>query len=93
MGTLYDQQPRKYRDVDMDQCNYFFDDVKTLMKKHKMTNQDIISGLKVLELRRQNDLFVSNGDIHDEQMGGIGKELSEISSSLRGIAEEIDNNV
>ncbi|MDZ7817414.1 MAG: hypothetical protein U5K55_01860 [Aliarcobacter sp.] len=90
MGTLYTQELRMTYDLDMEQCNEFFDDVQTLTKSHKMTNQEIIEGLKVLELRRKNDLFVNNGDIYDEQIAGIGKELSKISSSLKEITEEIN---
>ena len=64
-------------------------EVKELAKKHKMTETEILNGLKVLELKRKNDLFVANGDIHDEQIAGIGKELQEISSSLGEIAYSI----
>jgi len=64
--------------------------VKELAKKHKLTTTEIINGLKVLELQRRNDLFVANGDIHDEQIAGIGEEFQGISSSLREIAEAIE---
>ena len=92
MGTLYDQKPREFYNIDMNQSNEFFEDVKTLTKKHKMTNQEIIEGLKVLELKRKNELFVHNGDIQDEQIAGIGKELAEMSYSLKAIAEEINQH-
>ena len=90
MGTLYHQDPRKYQEITTDNKKYFFEEVKELAKKHKLTTTEIINGLKVLELQRRNDLFVANGDIHDEQIAGIGEEFQGISSSLREIAEAIE---
>ena len=46
-----------------------------------------------MELKRKNDLYVNNGNIHDEQMSGIGKELSKLCSSLDDAVEEINNKV
>jgi len=91
MGTLYNQQEREYRNINKNEAGIFFEDMLSLAKQYKLTNQEVISGLKVLELRRQNNLYVNNGDIHDEQMSGIGKELSGVSSSLDAIAESITN--
>ncbi|HHD80446.1 MAG TPA: hypothetical protein ENK99_02395 [Campylobacterales bacterium] len=89
MGTLYNQPPRDYTKITISDKNHFFEEVKALSKKHKMTTDEIINGLKILELRRRNDLFVNNGDIYDEQIAGIGHEFQDISSSLREIAESI----
>ena len=91
MGTLYSQEPRKYWNITTSNANSFFEEIKELSKKHKMTTSEIIDGLQVLELRRKNDLYVSNGDIHDEQIAGIGQEFQEIASSLREISESIGN--
>ena len=90
MGTLYDQLERKHLKVTKEDTNDFFEEVQELAKKHKMTETDIINGLKVLELKRKNDLFVANGDTYDEQIAGIGQEFQNISSSLREISEAIE---
>ena len=40
-------------------------------------------------MERANSLYVANGDIHDEQMAGIGELLSELNSSISEIAESL----
>jgi len=91
MGTLYSQSERDYKEIDIHSKNEFFREVLELSKEHKIGADNIIEGLKVLELRRQNDLYVSNGDIHDEQMAGLGEEFQNISSAINNIAENIKN--
>jgi len=91
MGTLYEQPPREYSKIITSETNYFFEEIKELSKKHKMTTTEIIDGLKLLELRRKNDLYVSNGDIYDVQIAGIGQEFQKIASSLTEISESIEN--
>ena len=70
MGTLLNQperQAKRYYDNDV---NNFFEEIKDKAEKFKMSTSEIIEGYKVLEARRQNDLYHANGDIHDEQMQG-----------------------
>ncbi len=91
MGTLYDQKPRTIRNITRLDEDYFFEEIIELSKKYKMTHQDVINGLKVLELKRRNDLFVDNADIYDEQIAGIGQEFQKISSALDSIASAIED--
>ncbi len=88
MGTLYNQQARQKHDSY--DINVFLDKVTEISKKYKMEKKDVISSFKTLEIRRQNDLYLSNGDIYDEQMSGIGQEIKSISSALQEIAQSID---
>ncbi len=91
MGTLYTQAVRKDEEIYGEAIDNFFEKVLRLAKKHNIKEQDIIEGLKVLELKRKNNLFRNNGDIHDEQMAGMGKEIQSISTALENIAEAINN--
>jgi hypothetical protein len=91
MGTLYEQKPRQYNNVDSKQVSYLLEEVSELAKKHKITQKDVLEDYKILEIRRKNDLFVSNGDIHDKQISGIGRELQQIGSSLVQLAEATEN--
>ncbi|WP_324172285.1 hypothetical protein [Sulfurimonas sp.] len=91
MGTLYDQEPRDYKRVEISRVNYFLDEVSELATKYKMERKDIIEAFKAVELARQNDLYVANGDIHDEQMAGIGQAVQEIGERLHQIADAIES--
>lgn len=93
MGTLFNQQPRQFRDINFNEIDSFLNDIAELAKKHKMEKKDIIDAYKTLELKRQNNLYVENGDIYDEQMSGIGKILQEISSNLARMVELSENNI
>ena len=90
MGTLYDQQPRDYRYVSIKDVGGFLEEASELVKKHKVSVSDVIEAHKVLELKRRNDLYVANGDIYDEQMGGIGKEIQKVADSIEKLSESIE---
>ena len=82
MGTLFDQDERDYRRINKGDIEAFLLDSLELAKKHKVSITDVIKAANVLQLERRNDLFVSNGDIFDEQMAGVGELLKELINSL-----------
>lgn len=82
MGTLFNQPERKLFRVSTDHLDSFLKDITSLSKKHGIPVSDAIAAARVLELERQNDLYVSNGDIFDEQIAGIGELLEKISSAI-----------
>lgn len=82
MGTLFNQPVRDYRRVSSDHLDSFLTDIAALSKKHGVSVSDAIAAARVLELARRNDLYVSNGDIFDEQMAGLGELLEKISSAI-----------
>ena len=53
-----------------------------LSKKHKISTNEVIHAVEVLELRRKNDLYVANGDTFDEQMAGLGNLLQDLNNIL-----------
>ncbi len=90
MGTLYDQQPRDYKPVSIEHVGGFLNEVSELVKKHKVSVADVIEAHKVLELKRRNDLYVANGDIYDELMAGIGKEIQKVADSIEKLSDSIE---
>lgn len=82
MGTLFNQPKRKYQSISSDHLDSFIQDIASLSKKHGISVSDAIAAARVLELSRQNDLYVSNGDIFDEQIAGIGELLEKMSSAI-----------
>jgi hypothetical protein len=82
MGTLFSQQERNYRSVSNESVDGFLKDAAKLAKKHNVTVADVIATATLLQLERKNDLYVANGDIHDEQMAGVGEILQRIATAL-----------
>ena len=80
MGTIGNQPARNQFDQDL---SSFIDELVELGKKKKLTIDQVIGAYKVLELQRQNNIAIQDGDYFDEQMGGIGDKLSEIASAIR----------
>lgn len=85
MGTLLNQPIR-------DRFDFYYDHLigraEFLIETSKglgITLDQLIEIVKTMEMERQNDLYVSNGDIHDEQMSGIG----EIGNSIIGLLIDI----
>lgn len=83
MGTLFNQSERRWARVSNDILDDFLSDVVNLAKKHKISVTDVIAAKQALEIERQNNLYVANGDTFDEQMMGFGELLQEISATLR----------
>lgn len=73
---------RQYHEVDINEVSQFLNSVSELAEEHNLEKKDIIEAYKVVELRRKNNLFVSNGDIHDEQIKFISSLLKQISDRL-----------
>jgi len=100
MGTLFHQEPRRplrfngpkgctenQRIVD------FIDLLKETAKVHKLTINQTLKVMEILSNERRNDLYYENGDIHDEQMAGLGevfqKGFADLSTSIEILGEKI----
>lgn len=86
MGTLGNQTERNQYRTNSETLSYFLEDAADLAKKHKISIEAVISAKHALELERQNNIAVQNGDYTDEQAGGIGDILSRIASALEAEA-------
>ena len=85
MGTLLNQPIRARFDFDSDHLIGRAEFLIETSKGLGITLDQLIEIVKTMEMERQNDLYVSNGDIHDEQMSGIG----EIGNSIIGLLIDI----
>ena len=88
MGTLLEQPVR--RDQEYSE-NIEIEKVKTLSYKHEISIQETIDILKFLEMKRQNDLYQANGDIHDEQMAGLGELLTSLNQNIESIVTILED--
>jgi hypothetical protein len=91
MGTLQHQDVRNWHSItDKDIIDYS----EMVIKISTKTNLSIDQVIKIAEIKqseRRNNLYVTNGDIHDEQMSGIGALLEQIDSSLEKLADAVSN--
>lgn len=60
-------------------------DIKDLSKKHGLTILETIEILKFLEIKRENSLFLANGNAHDDQMQGIGELLTSLNKNIKSL--------
>jgi len=82
MGTLEHQPPRNPRTIDLQQLDNLLSDASEVASNHSVSIEVVISAKHALELERQNDLKVADGDAKDEQLSGFGSLLTDISLSL-----------
>ena len=66
MWTLFNQQPRKNHNYDLYEE---IEEFKHIAEKNKISYSELLETIKILELRRKNDLYIDNWDILDEQLG------------------------
>lgn len=86
MGTLGNQSVRDQYGISSESLGYFLEDAAELAKKHKVSIEVVVNAKHALELERQNNIAVQNGDFTDEQAGGIGEILSRIATALESNA-------
>lgn len=91
MGTLQHQEPRKFHSINKEDIITSIETLKKIASQSKLSIDQVIKIVEIKELERKNDLYVANGDIHDEQMSGIGYLLEEISSNLKQLAYAVEN--
>lgn len=87
MGTLYNQPPRKSFYVSNEDIAYMYKQVTP--NGEKLTPTERIAVIHLLELRRQNDLYFANGDIHDEQLMGIGDNFQTINYHFESLLKTL----
>ncbi|MDR0763876.1 MAG: hypothetical protein LBF01_05210 [Bacteroidales bacterium] len=95
MGTLLDQRPRESHGLfDEAKIDSFISLLKDTSNKYKLSMEQTIDVFKLMSRERQNELYYVNGDIHDEQMTGLGKIFQDgfekISNSIDEISEKLD---
>ena len=83
MGTLKDQPVRKSYYVTRENVEQLIEEVLDISNHTGHPFESVLRVYELLETRRRNDLTKANGDIHDEQMAGIGDELTKISDAIR----------
>jgi hypothetical protein len=60
MGTLFDQKPRWWLEVEDKLLESSLSTAIQLAKKYKVSPSDVIALIQALELRRRNNLFIHN---------------------------------
>ena len=85
MGTLLNQTPRESCSISIEEFLWEIDVVVMASKESGLTIDQTIKMRSILARERANELYQQNGDIHDEQMAGIG----EIGNSIIGLLIDI----
>lgn len=85
MGTLFNQRPRDYCDIQMHYLDSFLHEMTCIAKKHGIPLSEVLKAREILEWKRANDLFVADGDSKDEQLMGFGELLKETNQCLSDI--------
>ncbi len=87
MGTLGNQRERNQYQSDK-YLDAFLKDANDLAKANKTTIDVVVQAKIALEMERQNNIAVQDGDYTDEQAGGFGEILNKIANSLEALAEK-----
>jgi hypothetical protein len=89
MGTLFEQPVRDRQHVTARDVLDHIDTMKNVAREADISLDQAIEVWRVMEQARANNLAVSNGDIHDEQMAGIGIGLEDMATALSNMAIEL----
>nr|WP_321405863.1 hypothetical protein [uncultured Carboxylicivirga sp.] len=82
MGTLKEQPVRQTLNISVEDNIRFLEELKEIESATGYSINTILESRKIMEYSRRNDLFVANGDIHDEQMSGLGDLLENLTQAV-----------
>jgi len=82
MGKLGNQQVRDNYNIANENIENLIEISLKIANKYKIELKDVLKAREVLELNRKNNLFATNGDYFDEQMGGFGEHFATLNQIL-----------
>jgi hypothetical protein len=89
MGTLFKQSARRYWEFDKVDLMNYIETLKEVAKKTELTIDQVIEVAKIKEQERTNNIYVANGDAHDEQMTGFGELFQEFNRCMDRLIEAV----
>jgi len=93
MGTLFNQEPRRYLKVREIEISDLLTVAKKQAKEHKIEVSLVLEAYRIKEMERRNNLYADNGDIFDEQMQGFGELFQELNQKLDRILSMKDEEL
>lgn len=93
MGTLMHQERRNKLTVTESNVAFLLEDAQKLAKKYKVDIAVVLEAYRIKEMERQNDLYVENGDVHDEQMTGFGKLIETFNGKMDFICNLLEDRM
>tara|TARA_R110002072_G_scaffold303067_1_gene492507 strand:- start:5263 stop:5559 length:297 start_codon:yes stop_codon:yes gene_type:complete len=85
MGTL-EQPPRKHKETSEVLIMQLITEIKDVASSKKIDFETTLRVYELAEQRRKNDLYVANGDIHDEQVFGMSQVLNELRHAIADLS-------
>jgi hypothetical protein len=89
MGTLMDQKPRVFLRVCEEDIIRFIENCNEIGRATGSSREQVFEAVRILEMRRKNDLYVNSGDVFDEQMAGFGELVTDLSEKLDAVRTAI----
>ena len=73
MGTLFDQKPRNRNSINDNIIIREINEIEQISIETGWTVENILKLKEIHEMERANNLYIDNGDAHDEQIADIGE--------------------
>ena len=93
MGTLYNEPPRNYFDIDLKYVKSDCEEIKKIAKETGLSVADVIEVYKIKTQNRSIDCYVDNGDKWDEQMAGFGELFKSFNAKLDVIVDFLESKL
>ena len=93
MGTLYNQPPRNYYDIDFKYVKSECEEIQKIAEETGMSVADVIEVYKIKTQNRSIDCYVENGDKWDEQLAGFGELFKSFNAKLDVIVDFLESKL
>lgn len=93
MGTLFNESPRNYFDIDINHVKSECEKIKLIAKETNMSVAEVIEVYKIKTKNRSIDCYVDNGDIWDEQLAGFGELFKSFNSKIDRVIDLLESKM
>lgn len=91
MGTLFDQPVRELHPVSLMNLKEIVSIVKQLAKESGLTIDQTIKIFEIEEYSKRTSAMILDGNVHDEQMAGIGELIKSFIDKVEFIGNQIED--
>jgi hypothetical protein len=88
MGTLFNQPERNRHNVSYWDIKSRAEQIRDIAKELNMPDNAVTTVYLATVLNRFTSAYIDNGDIHDEQMHGIGELIQRLASAIENEPED-----
>lgn len=85
MGTLFKQPNREYKPIGKEEMEDLYQMVIEFSEEKELSFEQALKIVEILEKEKATNAYITDRDVHDEQMAGFGILLKDFNENIQEI--------